>query len=66
MKHWHERGQLVSRLVRLERERRPSATVTRIEGSTYRRPGAKLLVEGPVGPYLGGDGPEQDAVHARA
>ncbi len=55
MKHWQETGQLVSRLVRLGLEGRASAlaTVTRIEGSAYRRPGAKLLIEDD-GAVLGG------------
>lgn len=47
MKHWKETGELLSRAVRLaEAGRRAAlATVVRIEGSSYRRPGAKFLVE---------------------
>ena len=47
MKHWQETGQIVDRVVRLGQEGRRCAlaTVTRIEGSAYRRPGAKLLIE---------------------
>ncbi len=47
MKHWQETGQIVERLVRLARDGRRGAlaTVTRIVGSAYRRPGAKLLIE---------------------
>ena len=47
MKHWQETGQVVEQLVRLARDGRRCAlaTVTRIVGSAYRRPGAKLLIE---------------------
>lgn len=47
MKHWQETGQIVERLVGLARggRRCALATVTRIVGSAYRRPGAKLLIE---------------------
>jgi xanthine dehydrogenase accessory factor len=47
MKHWQEMGHVADRVLRLERERLRAAVavVTRIEGSSYRRPGAKLLVE---------------------
>ena len=47
MKHWQETGQIVERLVRLSRDGRRCAlaAVTRIVGSAYRRPGAKLLIE---------------------
>lgn len=47
MKHWQETGQIVDHLVRLARDGRRCAlaTVTRIVGSAYRRPGAKLLIE---------------------
>jgi len=47
VKHWQETGQIVERLVRLTGDGRRSAlaTVTRIVGSAYRRPGAKLLIE---------------------
>ena len=55
MKHWQETGQIVGRVVRLGLDARPSAlaTVTGIEGSAYRRPGAKLLIEDD-GAVLGG------------
>ena len=47
MKHWQETGQIVDHVVRLARDGRRCAlaTVTRIVGSAYRRPGAKLLIE---------------------
>ena len=47
MKHWQETGQILERVVRLGQAGRRCAlaTVTAIEGSAYRRPGAKLLVE---------------------
>jgi xanthine dehydrogenase accessory factor len=47
LKHWQETGQIVERLVRLSRDGRRCAlaVVTRIVGSAYRRPGAKLLIE---------------------
>jgi xanthine dehydrogenase accessory factor len=46
VKHWQEMGDIVDRVLRLDREGRRAALaiVTRIEGSAYRRPGAKLLV----------------------
>jgi xanthine/CO dehydrogenase XdhC/CoxF family maturation factor len=63
MKHWQELGHIAVRVARLgETARRDGvngdrfaalAIVTRIEGSAYRRPGAKLLIE-PEGPTLGG------------
>jgi xanthine/CO dehydrogenase XdhC/CoxF family maturation factor len=55
VKHWQETGQILDRVVSLGREGRSSAlaTVTRIEGSAYRRPGAKLLIEDD-GAALGG------------
>jgi len=55
VKHWQETGQILDRLVRFGREGRPSAlaTVTRIAGSAYRRPGAKLLIADDGG-LLGG------------
>ncbi|HTR01641.1 MAG TPA: XdhC family protein [Thermoanaerobaculia bacterium] len=47
MKHWKETAEVFGRLVRLpvEGRRAALATVVAIEGSAYRRPGAKLLVE---------------------
>jgi xanthine dehydrogenase accessory factor len=47
MKHWKETARIFARLVRLSAADRRAAlaTVVRIEGSAYRRPGAKLLVE---------------------
>jgi xanthine/CO dehydrogenase XdhC/CoxF family maturation factor len=59
VKHWKETGELLSRAVRLsEAEKRAAlATVVRIEGSSYRRPGAKFLVEeegGTAGGVSGG------------
>jgi xanthine/CO dehydrogenase XdhC/CoxF family maturation factor len=47
LKHWQETGQIVERLIRISRDGRRCAlaTVTRIVGSAYRRPGAKLLIE---------------------
>ena len=52
MKQWQETSQI---LERVERGTRPLAlaTVVKIEGSSYRRPGAKLLIED-GGPTLGG------------
>ena len=46
MKHWQETAQLFERVVRLSQEGRHAAlaTVVAVEGSAYRRPGAKLLV----------------------
>ena len=47
MKHWQETSQIVSRIAELAAagRRAAMATVVRIDGSAYRRPGAKLLVE---------------------
>jgi xanthine dehydrogenase accessory factor len=47
MKHWQEMGHIADRVLRLDVEgkRAALAVVTRIEGSAYRRPGAKLLIE---------------------
>ena len=47
MKHWKETGELLSRAAALRDNGRKAAiaTVVRIEGSAYRRPGAKFLVE---------------------
>jgi xanthine/CO dehydrogenase XdhC/CoxF family maturation factor len=55
MKHWQELGQILDRVLRLARAGRPAALaiVTRIRGSAYRRPGAKLLIDGD-GSFLGG------------
>lgn len=55
MKHWQELGQILDRVLRLA-PAGPSAAlaiVTRIRGSAYRRPGAKLLIE-EGGSLLGG------------
>jgi xanthine dehydrogenase accessory factor len=63
MKHWQELGHIAGRVARLGQEARRGesagarlaalAMVTRIEGSAYRRPGARLLIE-PDGSFLGG------------
>ena len=55
MKHWQELGQILDRVLRCARAGRPAAIaiVTRIRGSAYRRPGAKLLIE-EDGSSLGG------------
>ena len=47
MKHWQETSQIVGRVTELAAagQRAAMATVVRIDGSAYRRPGAKLLVE---------------------
>ena len=47
MKHWRETAEIVERVVALASAGRRAAlaTVIRIEGSSYRRPGAKLLIE---------------------
>jgi xanthine dehydrogenase accessory factor len=44
--HWKETSSVVARLAELTAEHRRAAlaTVVRVEGSAYRRPGAKLLV----------------------
>jgi len=59
MSHWGESVGILSRLSRLAGEGRRAAlaTVVRIAGSAYRRPGAKLLVEesgGTLGGVSGG------------
>jgi xanthine dehydrogenase accessory factor len=48
VKHWQELGQILDRVLRPAPEPAPAAlaVVTRIRGSAYRRPGAKLLIEG--------------------
>ncbi len=47
MKHWKETTEILARVARLAAAGRRAAvaTVVRIEGSAYRRPGAKLLIE---------------------
>ncbi|HEY6361891.1 MAG TPA: NTP transferase domain-containing protein [Vicinamibacterales bacterium] len=47
MKHWRETAEIADRVVELASAGRRAAiaTVVRIEGSSYRRPGAKLLIE---------------------
>ncbi len=47
MKHWQETSRIAGRVIELAAAGQPAAlaTVVRIEGSAYRRPGAKLLVE---------------------
>jgi xanthine dehydrogenase accessory factor len=47
VKHWQETTQVVDRVLRLAEAGRKAAValVTRIDGSAYRRPGAKLLIE---------------------
>jgi xanthine/CO dehydrogenase XdhC/CoxF family maturation factor len=47
MKHWKETREVLERAAELARAGRRTAlaTVVRIEGSAYRRPGAKFLVE---------------------
>ena len=55
MKHWHETTSIVKRVLALAAAGREAAlaTVVRIDGSAYRRPGAKLLIE-TGGSTLGG------------
>jgi xanthine dehydrogenase accessory factor len=47
MKHWRETTEIVQRVLALASAGRHAAlaTVIRIEGSSYRRPGAKFLIE---------------------
>jgi xanthine dehydrogenase accessory factor len=59
LKNWKETTDLLSRVVRLAEARRKGAlaTLIRVEGSAYRRPGAKFLVEedgGTLGSISGG------------
>jgi xanthine dehydrogenase accessory factor len=46
VKHWHETSQILAHAAALDQAGRRAAlaTVVRIQGSAYRRPGAKLLV----------------------
>ncbi len=55
MKHWHETTTIVKRVLALAAAGGEAAlaTVVRIDGSAYRRPGAKLLIE-TGGSTLGG------------
>ena len=54
MKHWQETASILDRIAAGgERTRHALATVVRISGSAYRRPGARLLVPGEGG-TLGG------------
>jgi xanthine dehydrogenase accessory factor len=59
MNHWKETAEIVARLGEIEAAGRRAAlaTVVRIVGSAYRRPGAKLLIEedgGTLGSVSGG------------
>jgi xanthine/CO dehydrogenase XdhC/CoxF family maturation factor len=47
MKHWRETSEIADRVVALAAmgRRVALATVVRIKGSSYRRPGARLLIE---------------------
>jgi xanthine/CO dehydrogenase XdhC/CoxF family maturation factor len=47
VKHWQETERILDRLIQPASEGRPAAlaVVVRIEGSAYRRPGARLLIE---------------------
>jgi xanthine dehydrogenase accessory factor len=55
VKHWQETARVLDRAIELGRGGGSTAlaVVTRIHGSAYRRPGAKLLIE-PEGGLLGG------------
>jgi len=59
VKHWQETARVLDRVILLGQQGRASAlaVVTQIRGSSYRRPGAKLLIEedgGIVGGVSGG------------
>ena len=59
VKHWKETAEVLARVARLAETggRAALATVVRIEGSAYRRPGAKFLIEetgGTAGSISGG------------
>jgi xanthine dehydrogenase accessory factor len=47
MKHWRETKEIVERVIALAADGRRAAiaTVVRVEGSSYRRPGARLLIQ---------------------
>lgn len=46
MKHWQDTASALERMLEIDSARRAAlATVVRIEGSAYRRPGAKLVVD---------------------
>src|SRR5690242_14584608 len=51
MKRWRETAEIFERILGVDRA--ALATVVRIDGSAYRRPGAKFLVE-PTGETRGG------------
>jgi xanthine/CO dehydrogenase XdhC/CoxF family maturation factor len=55
VKHWQEMAHILDRVLRLGREGRSTAlaVVTKIHGSAYRRPGARLLIDGEGG-FIGG------------
>jgi xanthine/CO dehydrogenase XdhC/CoxF family maturation factor len=55
VKHWQETARILDRVAQLGQHGQPAAlaTVVRVEGSAYRRAGAKLLIE-QDGPVLGG------------
>jgi xanthine dehydrogenase accessory factor len=58
MKHWRETKEIVERVVALAADGRRAAiaTVVRVEGSSYRRPGARLLVQDDGSTYGGVSG----------
>src|SRR5262245_14497726 len=47
MKHWRETKEIVERVVALAADGRRAAiaTVVRVKGSSYRKPGARLLIQ---------------------